>query len=200
VRGGRTDVFRPRASSLDAFLPHLETEWTAGCRNGAELWRRLKAAGFRGALRVVSEWATRRRRAERMPASLPQRPPSARTIARLMTSKKDQLSTADKMLVAAVEQAVPTLRAARDLVERFHAILRSKTRADLDAWLRDAASSLLGGFARGIAADRPAVEAAINEPWSNGQTEGQITKLKLLKRQMYGRANLDLLRARLCAA
>jgi transposase len=117
-----------------------------------------------------------------------------------MTSKKDQLSTADKMLVAAVEQAVPTLRAARDLVERFHAILRSKTSADLDAWLRDAANSVLGGFARGIAADRTAVEAAINEPWSNGQTEGQITKLKLLKRQMYGRANLDLLRARLCAA
>ena len=55
VRGGGTDVFRPRASSLDAFLPHLETEWIAGCRNGAELWRRLKAAGFRGALRVVSE-------------------------------------------------------------------------------------------------------------------------------------------------
>ncbi|MBV8576374.1 MAG: transposase, partial [Acetobacteraceae bacterium] len=53
---------------------------------------------------------------------------------------------------------------------------------------------------RGIAADRPAVEAAIKEPWSNGRTEGQITKLKLLKRQMYGRANLDLLRARLCAA
>jgi transposase len=200
VRGGRTDVFRPRASSLDAFLPHLETEWSAGCRNGAELWRRLKAAGFHGALRVVSEWATRRRRAEGMPASLPHKPPSARTIARLMTSKRDQLSTADKMLVAAVEQAVPTLRAARDLVERFHAIFRSKTSADLDAWLRDATSSLLGGFARGIAADRTSVEAAINEPWSNGQTEGQITKLKLLKRQMYGRANLDLLRARLCAA
>ena len=84
--------------------------------------------------------------------------------------------------------------------QRDNAILRSKTSADIDAWLRDAVNSLLGGFARGIAADRAAVEAAINEPWSNGQTEGQITKLKLLKRQMYGRANLDLLRARLCAA
>ena len=86
------------------------------------------------------------------------------------------------------------------MVERFHAILRSKTSADLDLWLRDATSSLLGGFARGITADRTAVEAAINEPWSNGQTEGQITKLTLLKRQIYGRANLDLLRARLYAA
>jgi transposase len=69
-----------------------------------------------------------------------------------------------------------------------------------DVWLRDAAGSLLAAFASGIAQDREAVEAAITEPWSNGQTEGQITKLKLVKRQMYGRASLDLLRARLCTA
>ncbi|HUA52743.1 MAG TPA: transposase, partial [Candidatus Sulfotelmatobacter sp.] len=52
----------------------------------------------------------------------------------------------------------------------------------------------------GLTQDREAVRAAIVEPWSNGQTEGQITKLKLVKRQMYGRANLDLLRARLVGA
>ena len=199
VRGGREDVFRPRASSLDAFLPRLEAEWTTGCRNGAELWRRVKAVGFRGALRVVTEWATRRR-AEGAAISLPRKPPSARTIARLMTSKRDHLSPADRLLIAAVEQAVPALRVAVDLVERFHVIIQSKTKTDFDAWLSDATNSLLDGFARGIAADRAAVEAAIDEPWSNGQTEGQITKLKLLKRQMYGRAKLDLLRARLCAA
>lgn len=55
----------------------------------------------------------------------------------------------------------------------------------------------LAAFTRGIIADRAAVAAAIASPWSNGQTEGQITKLKLVKRQIYGRANLDLLRARL---
>jgi transposase len=200
VRGGRTDVFRVRSSSLEAFLPQLEIEWTAGCRNGAQLWRHLKAAGFRGAPRVVSEWATRRRRSESAPGMLARKPPSARTIARFMTGKRDQLSTADATLIAVVERAVPALGAARDLVGRFQTILRSKTSIDLDAWLSDAATSLLGGFARGIAADRDAVEAAITEPWSNGQTEGQINKLKLLKRQMYGRAKLDLLRARLCAA
>ncbi len=48
--------------------------------------------------------------------------------------------------------------------------------------------------------DKAAVSAAISEPWSNGQTEGQITKLKLVKRQMYGRAKIDLLQARLVAA
>ncbi len=58
----------------------------------------------------------------------------------------------------------------------------------------------MSSFAKGVAADKAAISAAIVEPWSNGQTEGQITKLKLVKRQMYGRANLDLLRARLLPA
>jgi transposase len=78
-------------------------------------------------------------------------------------------------------------------------MIRSKVGSGLEVWIKDAASSLMASFARGIAADQRAVAAAIVEPWSNGQTEGQITKLKMIKRQMYGRANLDLLRARLCA-
>ena len=64
IRGERHDVFRTRQSSLDRHLPWLDDQWASGCRNGAELWRRLKARGFRGSLRVNSEWATRRRRAE----------------------------------------------------------------------------------------------------------------------------------------
>ena len=55
VRGERTDVFRSRMSSLDPFTTQLETEWEEGCRNGSELWRRLKTAGFVGRLRVVTE-------------------------------------------------------------------------------------------------------------------------------------------------
>ncbi len=54
--------------------------------------------------------------------------------------------------------------------------------------------------ANGVAKDEPAVRAAISSPWSNGQTEGQVTKLKLVKRQMYGRAKIDLLQARLIGA
>ena len=67
----------------------------------------------------------------------------------------------------------------------------------LSPWVIETEGSLLGAFGRGINADLAAVKAALSEPWSNGQTEGQITKLKLVKRQMYGRAGLDLLRARL---
>jgi transposase len=87
----------------------------------------------------------------------------------------------------------------RDLLDRFQLMIRSKIGSALDGWIKDAAGSLLASFARGITDDRQAVTAGIIEPWSNEQTEGHITKLKMIKRQMYGRANLDLLRARLCA-
>jgi transposase len=80
VRGTRTDVFRSRASSLEPFLTQLDTEWTAGCRNGAELHRRLRLTGYAGSLRVVAEWTTRRRRAEAAPSIASPVPPSARSI------------------------------------------------------------------------------------------------------------------------
>jgi transposase len=100
-------------------------------------------------------------------------------------------------MVAAIETGVPALGAARDLMERFHRMLRAGDADALTPWLADASASLLASFGKGIRADLDAVRAALTEPWSNGQTEGQITKLKLVKRQMYGRARLDLLRARL---
>ena len=67
-------------------------------------------------------------------------------------------------------------------------------------WLERARASLVASFANGVTKDQAAVSAAITSPWSNGQTEGQITNLKLVKRQMYGRAKLDLLQARLIGA
>lgn len=76
-------------------------------------------------------------------------------------------------------------------------MLRERRTPDLDAWIDTAARSLLASFANGLSRDRKAVAAALAEPWSNGQTEGQITRLKLVKRQMFGRAKLDLLEARL---
>lgn len=68
ARGLTSDIFRTRTGCLEAYLPRLEAEWDAGRRNGTELWRRLKAAGFHGGLRVVGEWATRRRRSEMSPS------------------------------------------------------------------------------------------------------------------------------------
>jgi transposase len=200
LRGQRTDVFRVRENTLDVHLPFLDAQWADGCHNGAELWRRLKGQGFRGSLRVVSEWATRRRRAESVSLQHLQKVPSARSIARLMTMARDHLSKADTVTVAALETGVPALAEARKLVDRFHAMIRQKADADLDPWINAASASLIASFANGIAKDAAAVRAAITTSWSNGQTEGQITKLKMVKRQMYGRAKIDLLQARLIGA
>jgi transposase len=200
LRGQRSDIFRLRESSLELYLPWLDAQWEAGHRNGARLWRKLKEQGFRGCLRVVSEWAARRRRADRVNGDILRRAPSARTIARLLTIGRDGLSKAETITVAAIEKGVPLLVEARETIGAFQSMIRTKTLADLEPWLERAQSSLVASFARGVLKDRAAVSAAISLPWSNGQTEGQITKLKLVKRQMYGRGKIDLLQARLIGA
>ena len=102
--------------------------------------------------------------------------------------------------IAAIESGLPRLVEARELVAFFQAMIRKTASADLDSWITRARASLVASFASGIAKDQAAVRAAIVLPWSNGQTEGQITKLKLVKRQMYGRGKIDLLQARLIGA
>jgi len=199
LRGQRSEVFQPRETSLERHLLWLDTQWALGKHNGAALWRELRNLGFRGCRRVVTEWATRRRRADEANLERLQHTPSARTIARLMTGARDDLSRAQTVTVAAIEAAAPALVEARDIVDAFHTLIRQKRAAALDDWLDRAGQSLVAPFARGLARDRAAVDAAIATAWSNAQAEGQITKLKLVKRQMYGRAKLDLLQARLTA-
>jgi transposase len=118
----------------------------------------------------------------------------------MMTIDRDRMSKTEALLVATVEAAAPALATARDLMDRFHVMIRTRDAAALGCWIGEARQSLLASLATGLAADYDAVHNALTEPWSNGQTEGQITKLKLVKRQMYGRAKLDLLRARLLGA
>jgi hypothetical protein len=99
--------------------PRLDAEWTAGCRNGAELWRRLRAAGYQGSLQVVTERATRRRRAETMPDGRPRKCPSARAIARMMTLRWDHLTRDEALTVAKIEDCVPLLAEAAALVDEL---------------------------------------------------------------------------------
>lgn len=199
VRGGGGDVFRCRSNVLEPHLAWLDAEWSNGCRNGAELWRRLRTVGFRGSLRVVAEWATRRRRAENTGGERFRKPPPARILSRLLLSERDHLTRAEAVTVARIERSIPVLVSARDLIERFHRMVRERDPGALPAWITDTVDSVVASFGKGIVADRCAITAAMTQPWSNGQTEGQITRLKLVKRQMYGRAKLDLLRARLLA-
>jgi hypothetical protein len=130
LRGQRSDVFRVRESSLELYLPWLEAQWADGQRNGAALWRQLKSQGFRGSLRVVTEWATRRRRAEQADSGLTCTP-SSRTIARLMTIGRDRLSKAETVTVATIENGVPLLVEAREIIATFQAMIRKRSLADL---------------------------------------------------------------------
>ena len=182
VRGERNDVFRARKSSLDAHLPLLDAQWTAGCRNAAELSRRLRTLGFRGSARVVAEWATRRRRVEKADAESLKRIPSARTIARLMTIRRDNLSKADTMTVAAIESNVPALVNAREIIAAFHAVIRRKAATELASWIDRARTSLVASFATGVSKDQAAVRAAIALQWSPGKnrsTSGQVDRRRL---------------------
>lgn len=113
LRGQRSEIFMPRDSSLERHLPWLDARWAAGERNATALWRDMKALGFRGCRRVVAEWATRRRRADEATLERMKRTPSVRTVARLMTSARDDLSRAQTVLVAAIEAAAPALVEAR---------------------------------------------------------------------------------------
>ena len=197
MRGEREYIFRVRQSSLTPWLLRLEKEWRGGCRNGVELLRRLRGDGFLGSPRVVGEWATRQRRAEQTSFAGQRKSPSARKIAKLLTTGRDHLSKADAVTVAQMEAALPALAVARELTDRFIDMVRNGKNDTLKPWLSEASNSMLASFARELHGDRAAVAAALSQPWSNGQTEGQINRLKALKRQMYGRANIDLLRARL---
>ena len=150
--------------------------------------------------RVVGEWATRRRHADALELEQLQRVPSARTLARLLTTACDSLSRPQTVTVAAIEAGVPALVEAREIIAAFHLMIRKRAHASLDPWITKARTSLVSSFGNGISKDHGAVLSAITSPWSSGQVDGQITRLKLVKRQMYGRAKLDLLEARLVRA
>lgn len=123
--------------------------------------------------------------------------PSARRVARLLTTARDHLSRSDAVVVARIEDALPALATARALTDRFIAMVRSGSADTLHEWLIETEASAIAYFASGLRANQAAVAAALAWPWSNGQPEGQINRLKTLKRQMYGRANINLLKARM---
>lgn len=134
--------------------------------------------------------------------------PSPRQLAWLLIRRPDEIPAPDAWIIGYLVQD-PEARTVATLVERFASLVGHRgagCRAALHAyagWLEEARTCGIAAVvtcARGVAQDGAAVRAALTTPWSNGQTEGHITKLKMLKRQMYGRANLDLLQRRLLLA
>jgi transposase len=201
LRGAAPALHRPRRSTLEPYRALLERRWAEGCHNGAQLWRELCEAGFAGGLRVVTEWATRQRLSA-APARVGSdfAVPAARRMARILTANWQELREPERGYLERLLAASPPLAHLRDLAMRFAAMVRDRRGEAFEAWQTDAAGSELQSFANGLRQDEAAVKAALSLPWSNGQTEGQITRLKLIKRQMYGRAKFDLLRARVLQA
>jgi transposase len=122
------------------------------------------------------------------------------TAAALCVKPRSQMTARQAANVDALKAASAEFTAMRRLAMRFRGLLRGGTAEGLDAWLIDARASgiyAMQRFAKTIRQDLEAVRNAMLEPWSNGQTEGQINRLKTLKRAMYGRAGVELLRARM---
>lgn len=168
MRGQRLDVFRIRPSSLNSWLPWLNARWEEGARNALALWREMKAKGFRGQSGVISQWAQRRRLAEKANRIGLARTPSARVIARLMTTARNDLAKAEAILVAATEGNVPELVVARSVIGDIQSMIRLKNARKLDDRLAAAKDSLMGSFAGSLARGLAAVRNAIISPWSNG--------------------------------
>ena len=209
LRAGEATVYRraPGRSALDRHLVYVERRWSEGCRNSARLWRELRDRGFDGGYDVVRRWAKRRRDLDASASVADgQRPlpswrvPSSRRTARLLTTPADTLKQVDRRFVDALRSLSPEIRRAADAVNEFARILRERDAAAFDDWLTAAKATALHGFVAGIIGDIEAVRAALLQPWSNGPVEGQVNRLKMLKRQMYGRAKFDLLRSRVLHA
>jgi len=122
-----------------------------------------------------------------------------RTAAWTVLRPPDRRGSEEKALLARLRETAPTLATAVTLAEEFAALVRGRTPERLDPWLQraqDGAVPTLQRFAKRLSSDYDAVRAAVTLAWSNGQVEGHINRQKILKRQMYGRASLDLLERR----
>jgi len=125
--------------------------------------------------------------------------PSARQVALLFVHRPEDLSAAQSLYLMHLCQGEAVIATAYTLTQEFGVMVRDRQGERLNEWMAAAIESdiiELRGFARGLASDLAAVRAGLTLIHSNGQTEGQINRLKMLKRQMYGRENVDLLRQR----
>jgi hypothetical protein len=204
----------PRPSSPGYFKDYLSQRWAAGCTHGRYLFWDIRNQGYTGSYSHLQKFLAKWRRAsgETPAASRPSEPEnpvldpttgwqiSPIDAAWLCLKPRGQLTPSQAIKVDALKQASPSFVVMRQLAMRFRGILRGHDTAKLDGWLDAADRSGLNPmqrFARMLRRDLEAIRNAVTECWSNGQVEGQINRLKTLKRAMYGRASIELLRARM---
>lgn len=203
---------KPTGADLTPYLPYLHKRWKEGTRTGMQLWRELRSRGYTGsASGVRPSLALLRQVPDTLrPTGTPRQkkvPPgkvlSTRRIIRFALAQPQQLTKEQQQELEQVSSLHPEIATALTQAKAFVKIMRERDLEALALWLASASTHVvreLRAFAKGIERDRAAVEAAFCRIESNGQTEGQITKLKLIKRSMYGRASFALLRQRVLHA
>jgi transposase len=201
---------RRPSSILDPYKTYLRERWQAGYRSAKELYHEIQAQGFPGPYSVVAAYTSRlrppqgrstRRRTSGAPAPIvavdKQLTPSRATW--LIMRREATLTEDEKRQRARLQAQEGEIAEAITLTQDFAGLVRQRQPGQLETWLERAAASGLQAFksfANGLRADYEAVKAGIILRWSTGPVEGQINRLKMLKRQMYGRAHMALLRQR----
>ncbi|HEX2243663.1 MAG TPA: ISL3 family transposase [Gammaproteobacteria bacterium] len=218
---------RRRTSILDRYHSYLQQRWAEGCSNGSQLWREIRAQGYPGARRHVLRWIQQQRvvpaptgpTAKRhsrsassgAPLTTQGKPkptdqiaalPAPRQLAWTFLRTPSELNAEEQATLTRVQQD-PHMMRVYALAQQFQQMVRTRQAAQLSSWLDACATSGvpdLQTFAASLGREDAAIRHALTEPWSTGPVEGHITRVKLVKRQMFGRANFDLLRQRVLNA
>lgn len=207
-------AYKRKKSVLDPYVPYLVERWNEGCHNGKKLYREIREQGYQNSKEICARFTAQLRRAEargKPPSSVPRArkssiaglSPTSKNVAALFMRREEKLNEEQKEYLKKLGEVDETLADARRLTQEFAGMVRKLEGEKLDEWLEKAEACeapAMRRFATGLRKDLPAVKAGLIEEWSNGPVEGFVHKLKLLKRQGYGRAGFDLLRARMLAA
>ena len=192
---------KPRPSLVDPFKPYLARRIGEGCLNAGTLHRKITAQGFTGSYPIVRKYIEQYR--SKPDLTRAPRPPSARQVTGWICRHPDNLVSCDTEKLRKILDRCPELRSAVELVRSFADMMTHLHGKRLGAWITAAEQAALPGisrFATGLTADLAAVTAGLSLPFSSGQVEGNVNRIKMIKRQMYGRAGFDLLRKRVLLA
>lgn len=188
-----------RESKLDEFKPWLRQRWNEGIHDAALLHAELQERGWTGSAQAIRRYVRPFRQAAAAPDPAPP-VPKTRQITRWLLTRPEHLQPGEQAQLDAIRRRCPHLDALAGHVTAFAEMMKARTGSrDLEAWLAAVEADEQAGlrsFAAGIRTDLPAVTNGLTLHWSSGKVEGTVNKIKMLKRQMYGRASFDLLRKR----
>jgi transposase len=198
----RVSGYRSTSKVLD-YSSYLSQRWQEGCRDIKRLFAEIEIDGFSGSYSSVWRFVNRHLKpftSDEGPAPTPVIPRlSARQAAWLLMHDPADLNDEQKTARTALLKVSAVAAQAYPLVQAFRRMISERQVEALDTWLHRAETSgiaTLRRFATSLRSDYQAVKAALAYPWSNGPVEGHVHRLKLIKRQMYGRASFALLRSR----